>query len=115
MNRGGQIVTTTHVPEFMSEDGIQVRVGKALGDSFRPYQYRFGDAENPRFQRGVGHKDVDGPRHFLGALQPAQGFPFAAITERRGFANGCANAAPTQIPDHENQEDAAQPRHKKKR
>jgi hypothetical protein len=47
--RSGKIVATTHVPHFVRENGFQVRIFKAFGDPFRPYQNWPDYAKDPRF------------------------------------------------------------------
>ncbi len=79
VDRGGQIIVAAHVAQFVGENGFQVRIFKAFGDSFGPYQNRPGDAENSRFQRSLRHQHFGPLPHPSHTLQPAQGLHFASF------------------------------------
>src|SRR4029077_7817838 len=86
-----QIVAAAYVPEFVREDGVEVRVFEASGDSLWPYQNRPRYAENPRFQGSRRQVHFDRVAYPARSLQPAKYLQFAPLTQWLCFPQGCEN------------------------
>jgi hypothetical protein len=79
VDRCGQIILRTHVPHFVSNNRLQLRVVQALGNSFRPNQDRPDYAENTWFERSWRHQQLDPLPYSSQTLQAAQRFYFPPL------------------------------------
>jgi hypothetical protein len=59
VDRRRQIVAATHVTQFVRDDGLQLRLRQATGDTFRQQQDRSDDAEHSRLNSLWSGHDPD--------------------------------------------------------
>jgi hypothetical protein len=105
----GEIVATPNVEQFMSEDGFQVFVCKAAGDSVRPQQDWPGDTEDAKLEGTARRSDFDVLRHTRCTFKTAENFDLSSLTQGLGFTDRRGNAAPTHAPHEQHDYKSAQP------
>jgi len=62
VQRGCQVVAIADMPEFVSEDGIELLRGQVVRDSFRQQQHRAKDAEDAGLHHRGRFKGLHGKR-----------------------------------------------------
>ena len=71
VKRGHEIVTPPHMPQFVRNDGFDLRIAQPLGDVLWPDQYRPEDSEDSRFEDCIGYRQPKSPAAWLPFFETA--------------------------------------------